>query len=118
MPAPVCPRKLNTTDVGKYVLNFKGDSGAFSDGDIRGDSGILVVRPFGFDVQVPGNVGAVDAGGGAFAVAGDNFTVSARAVLWSQADDRDDNGIADGHDDTDPRHRARVIPVVLMSMWN
>ncbi len=99
---------LNTTDVGKYAFNFRDDSLTFSDAAISGGSNILIVRPFGFDIQVAGNPAAVDANGGVLATAGNNFTASARAVGWSSADDSNDDGIPDGHDDNDASNNANL----------
>lgn len=94
--------ELLTSDVGKYRLTVKDDSLTFSDSPINGNSALFIVRPFGFDLQVSGNPGAVNASGPVFTTAGDNFSVSARAVLWSGADDVDDNGVPDGHEDLNP----------------
>ena len=93
---------LLTSDVGRYAINFLDDGNGFSDQDISGSSSTFVVRPFGFYLQVTGNPGAVDESGGAFIAAGTDFTASTQAVAWQSDDDTDDDGVPDGHDDSDP----------------
>ena len=41
-----------------------------------------------------------------FTSAGTSFTANVRAVLWAAADDTDNNGIADNHDDNNPANNA------------
>ncbi|TVZ38434.1 MSHA biogenesis protein MshQ [Alteromonadaceae bacterium 2753L.S.0a.02] len=99
---------LQTSDVGRYALQFKDDNSGFSDLAISGGSSTLVARPFGFDVQGTGNPGASLATGPVFTVAGQDFSATVRAVIWQAADDADDNGIADGHNDNDPTNNANL----------
>lgn len=73
---------------------------------LLGESNSFVVRPFAFDVSVSGNTGPTDESGAALTSAGTDFTATARAVLWSSADDTDNDGIADGHTDTTPANNA------------
>lgn len=98
---------LTAGDVGEYSVNVRDDSASFADSAIVGGSDTaLIARPFAVEVQVVGNPQATDASGPVLGAAGDPFTVSARAVAWQSADDADDNGIADGHDDTDVSNNA------------
>ncbi|BFM12056.1 hypothetical protein R50072_22090 [Simiduia litorea] len=95
----VATYNMVTTDVGKYTLFFKDDSSGFSDQPILGDSGTLIIRPFGFDVSVSGNPNGVTASGPVFRPAGQNFVANLRAVVWQAADDSNGDGIPDGHGD-------------------
>lgn len=105
---------LETTDVGKFVVNIRDDTGGFADVDIDGVTNPLTVRPFGFDVQITGNPAATGPGGTGFVSAGTDFTVTVRAVAWESADDDGipigtaDDGIPDGHEsgDTDPSNNV------------
>ena len=107
---------LETTDVGKFVLNIRDDTGGFAAVDIDGVTNTLTVRPFGFDVQVTGNPAASGPGGAGFVSAGSLFTVTVKAVLWDLADDDGipigtaDDGIPDGHEtsDTDPSNNVNL----------
>ena len=103
---------LETTDVGKYVVNIRDDTNGFADVDIDGVTNILTVRPFGFDVQVTGNPAATGPGGSGFVSAGTDFIVTVRAVAWEAGDDdgvpigTPNDGIPDGHDDSDPSNNV------------
>jgi hypothetical protein len=99
---------LQTTDVGRYALSFQDDSLSYSDQPIVGGSSTFVARPFAFDLQVTGNPAATGATGGVLATAGDDFSATVRAVAWSLADDANDDGIADGHNDTNPNNNANL----------
>ena len=103
---------LETSDVGRYAINFRDDSGNFSDTNIDGSSSTFTVRPFGFHLSILGNPEAATALGGVFTTAGNNFTLNASAVGWSSMADTDNNGIADGHDDTDPSNNADLSNVL------
>ncbi|MBB3168753.1 DUF6701 domain-containing protein [Simiduia aestuariiviva] len=94
--------ELLTTDVGKYRIDVSDDASGFSDQAILGATSTLIVRPFALDIQAAGNPAGVTATGPAFIPAGQNFNVTARAVLWSASDDGNDDGIADGHADGNP----------------
>lgn len=100
--------RLASTDVGYYALQVRDDSLSFSDQSISGGSSNVTVRPFAFELAVDANPGAVDASGGVFKAAGSAFTASVRAVLWAQADDQNSDGIADGHNDSDPSNNASL----------
>jgi MSHA biogenesis protein MshQ len=94
-----------TSDVGKYLLNIVDDTLLFSDQLIVGDTPITT-RPFGFNLQVNGNAGAVDASGGVFTVAGSDFAVRVNAVTWEAVDDVDNDGVPDGHVNASPGDNA------------
>ncbi len=97
---------LSTSDVGRYAINFLDDSSGFSDSDITGGSSSLVARPFAFDVQVTDNPAADTPGGALFKYAGEVFEARVRAVAWQASDDINGDGIADGHNDSDPSTAA------------
>ncbi len=92
---------LQTSDVGEYALNIVDDSTAFSGLTIIGSSSVLTARPFGFGISVTGNPGATDAAGPTFIAAGEPFDVQVTAVAWQSADDANNDGIPDGHDNVD-----------------
>ena len=105
---------LQTTDVGKFVLNIRDDTNGFAAVDIDGATNTLTVRPFGYDVQVTGNPAASGPGGSGFVSAGTAFAVTVTAVVWESADDDGvpigtaDDGIPDGHEsgDSDPSNNV------------
>ena len=71
-----------------------------------GASNKFVVRPFAFHVTATGNPAAINPAGSVFTSAGTDFTADVSAVLWDAADDLDNNGIADSHDDINPGNNA------------
>lgn len=97
---------MEASDIGQYSLQFLDDSNGFSDSDITGQSSSLSVRPFALYVDIASNPAAVDHLGNAFTTAGTDFTVTVKAVTWESADDAGDDGVADGHDDSDPANNA------------
>ena len=107
---------LNTTDVGQYRLQLLDDSRQFATGsDIAGGTGLLTVRPFGFDLDFYHSADGDDdnfdqrkdlsqdkqasyansATGSAFHQAGVFFPMQVSAVQWRADDDTDNNGFAD-----------------------
>ncbi|GAB4512096.1 MAG: hypothetical protein Tsb0026_15780 [Sulfuricaulis sp.] len=87
---------LTTSDVGKYTLNLRDDTGSFASAvNIASSSSIFTVRPFALHVDVPGNPGASAAGGSIFTSAGTDFTATVRGVLWQAGDDANDDGVPD-----------------------
>ena len=106
---------LLASDVGRYSLSFRDDVSGFSDDTIDGASDVFVARPFGFYLEVVANPGASDANGDIFTVAGEDFAASIWPVAWQTADDQDDNGIADGHDDNDPTNNANLANNAVVS---
>lgn len=107
--AGIATVQLLTTDVGKYSLAVLDDTRSFAEAaDILGSSPLLTVRPLalGFTnirtgaVTNPGGV-ATDTDR-AFVAAGDPFSATIAAYLWSAADDTDNDGLPDsGADVTD-----------------
>lgn len=93
---------LLASDVGTYALNFLDDSAGYSDTNIQGSSINITARPFGFYLWADGNGAAVDHNGAKYVKAGQNFSVTATAVAWQAADDANDDGIADGHNNSNP----------------
>lgn len=110
--AGVANFSLSTSDIGEYQLYVLDDSSGFavdtngSPIDINGSSALYSIRPFGFDVILPANPAATDATGGIFKAAGELFDIQVRGLLYQAADDLNNNGIPDGHDDTDPANNA------------
>lgn len=108
---------LSTSDIGHFVLNVLDDQSGFAV-DVNGlprpiggdSSGAFIVRPFGYEVTVPGNPGALDHTGARFIRAGrnlgDSFAADVRAVVWQGTDDANDDGIPDNFADTDPANNA------------
>ena len=99
---------LVTTDVGRYALNVADSSNSFASSELTGSSTTYPVRPFGFAVAVASNPAATSAAGSAFTTAGTNFSVTVTAKGWSAADDSNDDGIPDNHNDTDPSNNATL----------
>lgn len=79
---------------------------------IQGTSAPFVVRPFGFDVQVTGNPAASSAAGTKFTTAGEDFTVTVRAVAWNSTGDADNDGVPDFHADTNPSNNTDLSSTV------
>jgi len=75
---------------------------------LTGSSNEFVVRPFGFDLDVTGNTAPSDHTGAVLTTAGGDFQVDARAVIWASADDTNNDGVPDGHNDTDPTNNANL----------
>jgi len=106
---------LLSSDVGRYALNFLDNSSGFSDQDISGGSTTFVSRPFAFDIVVSANPGASGPAGDVFIPAADDFSATVRAVAWDTADDRNGDGIADGHNDFDPSNNANLSNNTVVS---
>jgi len=98
--------RLLAADVGKYSINIKDASNSFSGSAITGNSSTLIARPFGFYIFGTGIPGASLATGSVFKKAGEAFGVSVRAVAWESGDDLNNDGAADGHQDTNPANNA------------
>ncbi|MET1254103.1 DUF6701 domain-containing protein [Aliikangiella maris] len=93
-------------DVGQISLGAKDESGigdptSGNVDEIIGGVSPFVVRPFGYDLQVAGSPYADDENDTVFAIAGDNFGMTIRSVLWQAGDDLDNDGIPDPFIDTD-----------------
>ncbi len=97
------PFTLNTTDVGKYALDLRDDTGTFAKtltGTARtldGASPTLTVRPFALALVnvlagATPNPGADTAGGAVFTGAGNPFAATVRGVLWQAGDDPANTG--------------------------
>ncbi len=105
---------MNYPDVGEMQLyaryNIPLDDGSKTPSGVymSGNSNIFVERPFGFYVTAAGNPAATSAAGSVYTQAGADFTTSVTAVLYQAADDGDANGIADGHNDTNPANNANL----------
>lgn len=103
---------MNYPDVGEIQLharyNIPLDDGSSTPSGIfmNGSSNTFVYRPFGFYINVTGNPAAANPTGSIFTQAGADFTTTATAVLWQSADDTDNNGIPDNHNDSNPANNA------------
>jgi len=111
------PVSVNYPDAGSIQLQAKdnvnvGAPPAGTGSEIVIGGAAFVVRPFGFDIVIPGNPGAVDDTGPAFIRAGqttgDTFAANLRAVQWQAADDTNNDGIPDGIGDSDPTNNANL----------
>ncbi len=75
-----------------------------------GASNMFVVRPFGFDLQVPSSNPPHATGpfGNDFTQAASPFTITVRAVQWQAGDDSNNDGVPDGHQsgDSDPANNV------------
>jgi hypothetical protein len=115
--AGVATLTANYPDAGRIQLQAKDDAGIGEPPTASGDEVIggvapFIVRPFGFNVNVPGNPGATGPAGpvfiGAGVSTGDSFQADVTAVQWSAADDADNDGIPDGFGDADPSNNANL----------
>jgi MSHA biogenesis protein MshQ len=98
---------LQTTDVGKYVINIEDATGFAVDTGgtplvIQGSSATLTVRPFALRIDqasiksgATANPAAADASGAKFISAGTTFQADITAVAWQTADDNNSDGIPD-----------------------
>ncbi len=78
----------------RYVLTPSNE-------ELIGGSNSFVSRPFGFRFDFsPANPAATGPGGGVFTSAGTSFQVDVTGILYQGADDADNNGSPDNHDDT------------------
>lgn len=100
--------QLLSSDVGSYSLSLYDDSHSFSDAEISGSSGNMVVRPFALYFQADGNPQATTAAGPIYRKAGQTFSASVRAVAWQAEDDLNNDGLADGRQDADPSNNAEL----------
>ena len=94
---------INYPDAGQIYLTA---SATVSGVTLQNNSDLFISRPFGFDISVTDNPAANDSSGDRFRSAGENFTVVASGVLWQQADDVNNDGAPDGHNDSNPADRA------------
>ncbi len=93
---------LGSSDVGQYTLNLADNTNTHGDVVIVGSSAVLTVRPFGIAVTSieagpgptanPGGSAPVDP---VFTTAGADFSATVAGVLWSAADDTDNDGVLD-----------------------
>jgi hypothetical protein len=96
---------LNTSDVGKYALNLRDDSGTFagtpgSPIQINSTSNTITTRPFALVVSnikqgSTLNPANNSSGGAVFAKAGTSFQATVGAYLWNSAADVNSDGIPD-----------------------
>ncbi|MFT5400310.1 MAG: MSHA biogenesis protein MshQ, partial [Gammaproteobacteria bacterium] len=108
----VAAATLSTSDVGRFTIEIKDDTGLFSDVDIVGTSLVQTVRPFAIGIDfsnlrdadfadndfIDDSTGldlsyADSVAGSVFSAAGSDFSITVEAVLWDLADDGDMNGI-------------------------
>ncbi|MCW8917314.1 MAG: hypothetical protein OQL08_00645 [Gammaproteobacteria bacterium] len=104
---------LGSSDVGKYTLHVRDEGNSFASGTTVSGSIDLLAIPFAFAIDyvaqrkddlLDGTLGdvadtsyAADASGTAFIAAGSDFDLSVTAVLWSTADDTDNDGVIDAN---------------------
>ena len=86
----------------RYTLPLGDDAATASTNLITGTSNAFVSRPFAYRLNLTGNPGASSATGNVFTTAATPFSVQVEALQWQQSDDASQDGIADGHNDTDP----------------
>jgi len=100
---------LRTSDVDHFSIELLDDSDTFSDSDIVGSSGFVAVRPFAFSLNVISNPAATSGSGSVFVKAGANFGLIATAVAYDAADDVNQDGVADGHNDGNASNAANLL---------
>ncbi|WP_299973536.1 DUF6701 domain-containing protein [uncultured Pseudoteredinibacter sp.] len=98
--------QLLTRDVGHFRLDIEDRSNSFSDSTIYGSSAEISVRPFAFAISVPGSSNSLQANAPAFKAAGENFSANVSAVGWQPSDDTNNDGMADGHNDSNSQNNA------------
>jgi hypothetical protein len=93
---------LATSDVGQYSLSLQDQTLNHSTATITGSSAQLTVRPFGLAVTTietgagpTSNPGVSAPGAAVFTSAGSNFSATVSGVLWSMADDGNNDGVLD-----------------------
>jgi len=91
---------LDTNDVGQYTLTIRDITNTHGAGVITGSSAQLTVRPFGIAVTGIMAGATVNPGGTApadpvFTSAGSDFEATVAGVLWSAADDSNNDGVLD-----------------------
>ena len=91
---------FDTNDVGQYTLTISDTTNIHSAGVITGSSAVLTVRPFGIAVNnimagATPNPGGTAPADPIFTAAGSNFEATVAGVLWSAADDTDNDGVLD-----------------------
>ena len=91
---------LDTNDVGQYRLTIRDVTNTHGSGVITGDSSLLTVRPFGIAVTgimagATPNPGGTAPADPVFTAAGGDFEATVAGVLWSAADDTDNDGVLD-----------------------
>ncbi|MBA3581086.1 MAG: Ig-like domain-containing protein [Gammaproteobacteria bacterium] len=104
---------LRYDDAGQIRLHARynmplGDGTTPSGNYMQGSSNAFVVRPFGVYVNAVGNPAATSATGSVYTRAGVNFTATATGVLWQAADDTNNDGIPDGHNDNNAANNANL----------
>lgn len=103
--AGVASFNLGSTDIGRYALNVRDDSGSYAAGTVSGSSSTLTVRPFAIVVRNvtagstanPGGSAATDS---VFTSAGSSFAATVGAYRWTAAmtgngTDANDDGLPD-----------------------
>ncbi|MDQ2694525.1 MAG: hypothetical protein M3Z21_03930 [Pseudomonadota bacterium] len=111
---------VNYPDAGSLRLFVRDDAGigeppAGTGGEIidpstnvLGGTAPFVIRPFGLHVVAAGNPAATGPSGAQFKKAGEQFNVTATGKVWAAADDANNDGIPDGHNDDDPDNNANL----------
>ncbi|MGD9601638.1 MAG: DUF6701 domain-containing protein [Gammaproteobacteria bacterium] len=108
------PFAFSYADAGQLRLHARHElpdaAGDGSGSFMEGQSNVFTVRPFALAFTVTGNPAASAATGPRFLAAGTPFAGLVRAVQWRADDDRNGDGIADGHEaaDTDPSNNASL----------
>ena len=93
---------LDSTDVGQFRVIVTDNSLVHSDLPITGSSNVITLAPFGIAMtnlidtatSTP-NPGATAAGGAIFTTAAHDLTLTVAGVLWSAADDTNNDGVLD-----------------------
>ena len=82
------PLTLNTSDVGKYIVNIRDTNTAR-----RGSSAPITTRPFA--LGMPGIGHSTSPAGTVLAAAGANFNLTVTGYQWAAGDDANNDGVPD-----------------------
>ncbi len=75
---------------------------------LNGSSNQFVSRPFGFYIDAVSNPAGSSFSDTIYTTAGSPFTVNVAAALWNSADDSNNDGLPDNHDDNNPANNANL----------
>ncbi len=103
---------MNYPDSGKIQLHAQytlPSSSLPSTGiTLNGSSNQFVSRPFGFHIDAVSNPAGSTFDDTIYTTAGSLFTVNVAGSLWNSADDGNNDGIPDNHDDDNPANNANL----------
>ncbi len=103
---------MNYPDSGKIQLHAQyilPSSSLPSTGiTLNGSSNQFVSRPFGFHIDAVNNPAGSTFDDTIYTTAGSPFTVNVAGALWNSADDSNNDGLPDNHNDDNPANNANL----------